>query len=207
VLVRVIGRRWAGFPGLLLVLLFVVMTGASASLSGAAVMAVITQLALFLGRRFTLAIAVVHGLDYALAKPTDSPSRLRLSTVILATVGLMFLSKPIETMLTTVPDTLGVRQNWATTLAQPSHRTSFALEIRSIVADCARGSTSLFLPMIRGHGHWPTLVFDWIILHLPIQWLLPPMPYCALFFCGVSPPGTAVDYVGAVTASAVISAP
>jgi len=42
--VRVIGRRWAWIPGLLLVLLFVVMTGASASVVRAAVMAVITQL-------------------------------------------------------------------------------------------------------------------------------------------------------------------
>ncbi len=118
VLVRVIGRRWAWIPGLLLVIVFVVMSGASASVVRAAIMAVIVQLAIFLGRP----VHPTRLLSYtALIMLWQNPlillHDLGFQLSFLATIGLVFVSKPLAQRLTIIPEVLGLRENLATTLA------------------------------------------------------------------------------------------
>ncbi len=118
VLVRLIGRRWAWIPGLLLVILFVVMSGASASVVRAAVMAVIVQLGLFLGRPIHPARLLSYtALIMLWENPLILLHDLGFQLSFLATFGLVFLSKPLATKLTRIPETLGLRENLATTLS------------------------------------------------------------------------------------------
>lgn len=118
VLVRLIGRRRAWIPGLLLVLLFVVMTGASASVVRAAVMAVIVHLGLFFGQPIHPARLLSYtALLMLWQNPLILFHDLGFQLSFLATFGLMFLSKPMAALLTGVPAAFGLRENLATTLS------------------------------------------------------------------------------------------
>lgn len=118
VFVRLIGRRSAWIPGLLLVIVFVVMSGASASVVRAAIMAVIVQLAMFLGRPIHPARLLSYtALMMLWQNPLILLHDLGFQLSFLATIGLMFLSKPMATVLTRIPETVGLRENLATTLS------------------------------------------------------------------------------------------
>ncbi len=118
VLVRVVGRRWAWIPGLLIVLLFVVMTGASASVVRAAVMAVIGQVGMFFGRPIHPARLLSYtALIMLLQNPLILLHDLGFQLSFLATIGLVFMSKPLAQQLPFIPEIFGLRDNLATTLA------------------------------------------------------------------------------------------
>lgn len=117
VLIRLMGRRWAWLPGLAVVLVFVIMTGASASVVRAAVMALTSQLGLFFGRP----IAPERLLAYAAMSmlwphPLLLWHDLGFQLSFLATIGLVFFSEPLARRLKFMPESFSLRQNLGTTL-------------------------------------------------------------------------------------------
>lgn len=116
-MIRLFGRRWAWIPSLATVVVFVVMTGASASVVRAAVMAVIGQAALFLGRP----VAVGRLLGYtALAMLVQNPFLLEFDLgfqlSFFATIGLVYYGKMLQRYLSGVPEAFSLRENGASTL-------------------------------------------------------------------------------------------
>lgn len=117
-LVRVVGRRWAWVPALVLLVSFVIMSGASASVVRAAIMAVIVQAGLFVGRP----IAIGRLLAYtAVIMTWENPllvfHDLGFQLSFLATIGLVALSMPMQQRLIAVPERFGLRESMATTLS------------------------------------------------------------------------------------------
>lgn len=155
-LMRVLGRRWAWVPGLLLVIVFVVMTGASASVVRAAIMAVIGQLGLFLGRpvhpsrllSYTAIIMTVHN-------PFILLHDLGFQLSFLATIGLVFLSKPVAARMGFIPNVAGIRESLGTTIAamlvtEPLLLWQFGR--LSIVAPLVNMIVLPFIPLAMGVG-------------------------------------------------------
>lgn len=117
-LVKIIGRRWAWLPALLLLIAFVVMSGASASVVRAAIMAVIVQVGLFAGRPMSIGRLLAYTvLAMAWVNPLIVFHDLGFQLSFLATIGLVALSKPLVGVVPWVPAKLGLRDNLATTLA------------------------------------------------------------------------------------------
>lgn len=117
-LVRIIGRRWAWIPALALLIAFVVMSGASASVVRAAIMAVIVQAGLFIGRPISISRLLAYTvLAMAWVNPLVVFHDLGFQLSFLATVGLVALAKPLANRLTWITTRLGLRDNLATTLA------------------------------------------------------------------------------------------
>lgn len=116
--VRVVGRRSAWLPALILVFLFVLMTGASPSVLRAAVMATVVHFGLWLGRP----IDMVRLLGYALFlmlwfNPLLIFHDLGFQLSFLATLGLVTISERLQVALRWLPEHLGIRANAAATLA------------------------------------------------------------------------------------------
>lgn len=115
--VRLIGRRWAWVPSLLLVIAFVVMTGASASVVRAAIMASLSLLGIFLGRPIHPArLLALTALTMLLVNPLILWHDLGFQLSFLATAGLMFAAPPLAARLTWIAERWGLRENLATTL-------------------------------------------------------------------------------------------
>lgn len=117
-LARTIGRRWAWAPALVLIVTFVIMTGASASVVRAAVMTIVVQLGLFLGRP----IAVGRLLAYAAmgmisVNPLLLWHDLGFQLSFLATVGLVTLAEPLTAWFRFLPSRFGLRESLSTTVA------------------------------------------------------------------------------------------
>ncbi|MBI2984822.1 MAG: ComEC/Rec2 family competence protein [Candidatus Kerfeldbacteria bacterium] len=118
VLIRIIGRRWAWLPTVFLVIGFVIMTGASASVTRAGLMVMMVVLASRLGRP----IAMARLLGYTLLVMTWNNPLILLHDLgfqlsFLATIGLVGVAKPLAERLPWVPEAFGLRDNLATTLA------------------------------------------------------------------------------------------
>lgn len=111
------GRRVAFWLSLLVVLAFVVMTGAEASVIRAAVMGLLLAIALNVGRIYQAANALVFAGALMVAL---SPKILRFDTgfqlSFLATLGLIYLTPMFERWLAFLPDILGFRTNLSSTL-------------------------------------------------------------------------------------------
>lgn len=117
-LVKVVGRRWAWIPALLLLIAFVVMSGASASVVRAAIMAIIVQLGLFIGRPVSIGRLLAYtALAMAWANPLVVFHDLGFQLSFLATIGLVVLARPMGTIFPWMPKKLGWRENLATTLS------------------------------------------------------------------------------------------
>ncbi len=117
VLVRVVGKRWAWLPTLLFVAGFVVMTGASASVTRAGVMSSVVVLALRLGRPVSMLRLLAYTL---LAMVWHNPlvliHDLGFQLSFLATAGLVYVSPVIQSGLRFVPAAFSIRENLGTTL-------------------------------------------------------------------------------------------
>ncbi len=117
-LIKIVGRRWAWIPALGLLIAFVVMSGASASVVRAAVMAVIVQAGLFIGRPVNVGRLLSYTLLLmAWANPLVVFHDLGCQLSFLATVGLVALSKPVGRALPWVTAKFGLRESLATTLS------------------------------------------------------------------------------------------
>lgn len=116
--IRLVGRRYAWIPAVTIVVGFVIMTGASASVVRAAVMACMAQIGLVLGRP----VAPMRALAYtALVMLWQNPLILRhdlgFQLSFLATSGLVLLVDPIATKLSWLTDRFSLRSNLSSTLA------------------------------------------------------------------------------------------
>ena len=117
-LITFIGRRWAWIPALILLIAFVVMSGASASVVRAAIMAVIVQTGLFIGRPIQIGRLLAYTvLIMAWVNPLVVFHDLGFQLSFLATVGLVALDQPVASLLPWVSEKLGLRENLATTLS------------------------------------------------------------------------------------------
>jgi len=117
-LVKVIGRRWAWLPALLLLITFVVMSGASASVVRAAIMAVIVQTGLFIGRPLSMHRLLIYTvIAMAWVNPLIVFHDLGFQLSFLATIGLVALAEPMAKSLSAVSEKFGLRENLATTLS------------------------------------------------------------------------------------------
>ncbi len=117
-LIKLFGRRWAWGPSLGLVILFVIMTGASASVVRAAIMALIGSVSLWFGRPVAAGRLLGYtALTMLFHNPLILLHDLGFQLSFLATTGLMFFSGPLSRRLTWVTEKFGWRENLATTLA------------------------------------------------------------------------------------------
>lgn len=117
-LIKFIGRRWAWIPALALLIAFVVMSGASASVVRAAIMAIIVQAGLFIGRPINIGRLLAYtAMAMAIVNPLIVWHDLGFQLSFLATAGLVALSKPMTTVLPWVTEKLGLRESLATTLS------------------------------------------------------------------------------------------
>ncbi len=117
-LIKIVGRRWAWIPALVLLIGFVVMSGASASVVRAAVMAVIVQIGLFIGRPISIGRLLAYTLLLmAWVNPLVIWHDLGCQLSFLATVGLVALSKPMQGKISWVTEKFGLRESLATTLS------------------------------------------------------------------------------------------
>lgn len=113
-----IGRRWAWLPALCFVLVFIVMTGASASIVRAGVMAAIGSVALWTGRPVApLRLLIFTALVMLWNDPLILWHDLGFQLSFAATAGLVFWSESIAERLTWLPERLNLRSSLATTLA------------------------------------------------------------------------------------------
>ncbi|MBI3956492.1 MAG: ComEC/Rec2 family competence protein [Candidatus Kerfeldbacteria bacterium] len=111
-------RRHAFWVSTVVLIAFVMMTGASASVVRAAVMGFLAVLARHVGRgqRVWYALAFSATVMVA-ANPRILQSDVGFHLSFLATLGLVCLSRPIQNRLTVLPERFGVRDSFATTLA------------------------------------------------------------------------------------------
>ncbi len=117
-LIRIVGRRWAWIPALVLLIAFVIMSGASASVMRAAIMAIIVQMGLFIGRPISIGRLLGYTiLLMAWVNPLVVFHDLGCQLSFLATVGLVTLSKPLQRAMPWVSEKVGLRENLATTLS------------------------------------------------------------------------------------------
>ena len=118
ILVRLIGRRWAWLPGLVVVIVFVAMTGAAASVVRAALMAGISLVALFAGRPISASRLLAYaGIVMLLVNPLILLHELGFQLSFLATIGLIYLSGPVGRWLSWLTSSGGWRDNLASTLS------------------------------------------------------------------------------------------
>lgn len=100
------------------ILAFVIMTGASETGIRASVMALIVLLAQFLRRPTEgVRILLIAGAGMALFNPYLVLFDLSYQLSMLATLGLVLFSNPLQKRMQFVPETLGLREIVATTLA------------------------------------------------------------------------------------------
>lgn len=114
----VIGRRLAFWLSLLVVLAFVVLTGAEASVIRAAIMGMMLMFALNIGRIYNPANAVVLvGAVMVAENPKILNFDIGFQLSFLATLGLIYLAPVWEKWLSWLPNLLWFRTNLASTLA------------------------------------------------------------------------------------------
>ncbi len=117
-LTAVIGRRLAFWPTLGLVISFVIMTGASASVTRAAVMAVMVMVAQQSGRPIAPSRLLAYTFIIMTAvNPLIVRYDLGFQLSFLATVGLVYLSPGLTVRLGWIPAAADLRGNLSSTLA------------------------------------------------------------------------------------------
>ncbi len=112
------GRKVAFWLSLLAVLIFVILTGAEASVIRAAIMGLLLVFALNIGRLYQATNALVFAGTVMIAlNPKILFFDIGFQLSFLATLGLIYSSPIFEKWLTKLPDVLGFRTNLASTLA------------------------------------------------------------------------------------------
>ncbi|MDP2933438.1 MAG: ComEC/Rec2 family competence protein, partial [bacterium] len=115
---RKLGPRFSAAVVILVVVGFVIITGAQASVVRAAVMGVLAVLALNLGRSgFAGNVLLATAALMVLFSPLVLVFDVGFQLSFLATAGLVFLSEGMERILRFVPDHLELRASLASTLA------------------------------------------------------------------------------------------
>lgn len=155
-LVAIIGRRLAWWPTLALIIGFVIMTGASASVTRAAVMAVIVMV----GQQSGRPVASSRLLSYTMVIMTAvNPLILRydlgFQLSFLATIGLVYISPSVSARLGWVPTMADLRGNLSSTLAamistEPLLLWTFGRF--SVVAPLVNLAVLPFIPLIMAMG-------------------------------------------------------
>ncbi|MBI4049890.1 MAG: ComEC family competence protein [Candidatus Doudnabacteria bacterium] len=113
-----VGRRAAIAFSLLLILAFVVLTGAGASVIRAAVMGLLLLVSLVAGRIYNVVNALVFaGAAMILQNPKILPYDIGFQLSFLATLGLVLLSPTFARWFAKLPNWLNFRTNLAATLA------------------------------------------------------------------------------------------
>ena len=114
----IVGRRVAFVASILVVLSFVVITGAEASVVRAAAMGLLLVLAMNIGRVYYVVNALIFiGAAMVLINPQILRFDIGFQLSFLATLGLILLSPIFEKWLWRVPNFLQFRTNLASTLA------------------------------------------------------------------------------------------
>lgn len=113
-----VGRRLAYWPTVGLVVLFVIMTGASASVTRAGVMSLVLLSSAQLGRSVAMARILAYTFFGMVAmNPLVLHHDLGFQLSFLATIGLVYVSGPLTEAWRRLPDIVGVRSNLASTMA------------------------------------------------------------------------------------------
>lgn len=155
-LTSMIGRRLAVWPTLALIIGFVIMTGASASVTRAAVMTAIVMAAQLAGRPAAPSrILAYTALTMVAVNPFLLRYDLGFQLSFLATFGLIYLASAISTRLVKIPEMASLRGNLASTLAamiatEPLLLWTFGRF--SIVAPVVNIAVLPFIPLIMATG-------------------------------------------------------
>lgn len=168
-----LGRRWAVWGTTACLLLFIIVTGASASVIRAALMAACVIGARFAGRP----IDPLRPLLYAVAMMVVANPALLLHDLgfqlsLSSTLGLLMLSAPIESRLMWLTDRYSFRSNVATTLAAtvasfPIMATAF--ERLSLVSLLVNAAVLPLIPLAMALSAGHTLVATYMAPLLPLS--------------------------------------
>lgn len=113
-----ISRRVSFWLSMVVIILFVLMTGASASVVRAAMMSALILIAKYNGRLYTAPIALVFvGALMVLENPKTLRFDVGFQLSFLATLGLMMFSQKLENKLKTVPNIVGAKDALVATLS------------------------------------------------------------------------------------------
>ncbi len=164
--IKIIGRRWAWLPALLFVIGFVIMTGASASVTRAGVMSSFVVVALRIGRP----VSMVRLLSYTLLamvwhNPLVLAHDLGFQLSFLATLGLVYAAPAWQTWLARLPAALGIRENFSTTLGAITLTDPLLLWNFARVSMVAPLVNVIILPLIP-----LAMAAGFIALALPVLW-------------------------------------
>ncbi len=112
------GRTLAFYLSILFIMLFALMTGASASVIRASFMATLLLVARKIGRPYSAVYALIFaGLIMIIFNPKIIAFDLAFQLSFLATLGLIFLYPDLENKFSKIPDFLKLRQYLSATLA------------------------------------------------------------------------------------------
>ena len=176
-----VGRRIASIFSILVVLGFVVITGAEASVMRAAAMGLLLILAMNVGRTYYAVNALILvGAAMIFINPRILRFDVGFQLSFLATLGLILLSPIFEKWLKRVPDFLQFRTNLASTLAAQI----FVLPLLIFYFD----RVSLLAPLVNVLVLWAipyTMFFGFFvgllgIIYLPLGQLLAGLPWVLL---------------------------
>lgn len=113
-----VSRRASFWLSVVVIILFVLMTGASASVVRAATMSVLILIAKYNGRLYAAPIALVFvGALMVLENPKILRFDVGFQLSFLATLGLMVFSQKLENKLKVVPNIVGVKDALVATLS------------------------------------------------------------------------------------------
>jgi len=113
-----ISRKKSFYFAVLGIIAFVFLCGASAAVVRAAIMGIIVLVANQVGRKTnTLYILILAVFIMVMINPKILIFDMGFQLSFLATIGLIYLSKPIEKFFKFMPETLGLRENFSTTMA------------------------------------------------------------------------------------------
>lgn len=162
----VIGRRVAFWPTTILIIGFVILTGASASVTRAAVMALFGLVAGQLGRPVAVARIILYAfVGMVLFNPLILLHDLGFQLSFLATLGLIYVSPAVERMMRLWPEAFAIRSNLSSTLAAMLVTEPLLLWLfgrLSIVAPAVNLAVLPLIPFIMAFGA-VALVVPWAV--------------------------------------------
>ncbi len=162
----VIGRRAAFWPTTILIIGFVILTGASASVTRAAVMALVGLIAGHLGRPVAVARIILYAfVGMVLVNPLILLHDLGFQLSFLATLGLIYVSPAVERLMRVWPEAFAIRSNLSSTLAAMLVTEPLLLWLfgrLSIVAPAVNLAVLPLIPLIMALGT-VALVVPWAV--------------------------------------------
>lgn len=161
-----IGRRVAFWPTTILIICFVVLTGASASVTRAAVMSLVGLVAGHLGRPVAVARIILYAfVGMVLFNPLILLHDLGFQLSFLATLGLIYVSPSVERLVHRWPEAFAIRSNLSSTLAAMLVTEPLLLWLfgrLSIVAPAVNLAVLPLIPFIMAFGA-VALVVPWAV--------------------------------------------